>query len=35
MPTSWRELRDTRTGKLLRLSDHDPIAARFRPPDTR
>lgn len=34
-PVSWRELPDRDTGKLLRLSDHDPVAATFAPAPSR
>jgi endonuclease/exonuclease/phosphatase family metal-dependent hydrolase len=32
MPAGWREVHDSRSGKLLRLSDHDAIAAEFEVP---
>ena len=32
LPAEWREVRDRHSGRLLRLSDHDAIAAEFELP---
>jgi hypothetical protein len=32
LPAGWREVRDRHSGRLLRLSDHDAIAAEFEVP---
>lgn len=34
LPAAWREVRDRDSGKLLRLSDHDAIAAEFELPSS-